>query len=58
VVQCADDRYGSLEQVERIERSVAGSVSRLVFPAGGHAPHASHADEVVAAVADFVNGLA
>ena len=57
LVQCEDDRYGSLEQLERVERGVAGPVSRLVFPAGGHAPHLTHPDEVADAVTSFLARL-
>jgi pimeloyl-ACP methyl ester carboxylesterase len=56
-VQCADDEYGTVEQVERIARQAAGRVESLVFPTGGHAPHQSHAEEVTAAVAEFVRRL-
>jgi pimeloyl-ACP methyl ester carboxylesterase len=57
LVQCQDDPYGSLEQLDRIERGVSGPSTRLVFPAGGHSPHLSHSDEVAGAVAHFVSTL-
>ena len=56
LVQCQDDTYGSLEQLDRIERGVRGPSTRLVFPVGGHSPHLSHSAEVAGAVADFVAG--
>ncbi len=52
VIQGADDPYGTLEQVERIEARVPGA-RRLVLP-GGHSPHLEHRAEVVAAIAAFV----
>jgi pimeloyl-ACP methyl ester carboxylesterase len=52
VIQGADDPYGTLEQVERIEARVAGA-RRLVLP-GGHSPHLEHRAEVVAAIRAFV----
>ncbi|HET9077406.1 MAG TPA: alpha/beta hydrolase [Acidimicrobiales bacterium] len=57
LIQCADDPYGTLEQLDRIEASVAGPVERLVLPTGGHAPH--HADRglVVGAIAAFADQL-
>jgi pimeloyl-ACP methyl ester carboxylesterase len=56
LVQGADDPYGSLEQLDRIEARVRGSVQRLVVP-GGHSPHLEQPDAVVAAIADFAAGL-
>jgi pimeloyl-ACP methyl ester carboxylesterase len=58
LVQCADDRYGSLAQLDRIQDRVPGRVERLVFAAGGHAPHRRHRHEVVVRIAAFVGSLA
>jgi pimeloyl-ACP methyl ester carboxylesterase len=58
LVQCADDRYGSLAQLDRIQTLVPGRVDRLVFPDGGHAPHQSHGDKVAGAIGAFVGSLA
>jgi pimeloyl-ACP methyl ester carboxylesterase len=52
VIQGADDPYGTLEQVERIEARVPAA-RRLVLP-GGHSPHLEHRAEVVAAIRAFV----
>lgn len=52
-VQCADDPYGTLAQLDRIEAGVVGPFSRLVFPDGGHAPHRSHAHAVLDAISAF-----
>jgi pimeloyl-ACP methyl ester carboxylesterase len=57
LVQCEDDRYGTLEQLDRIERGVTGPSSRIVFPTGGHSPHLSHPEEVAGAIAAFVTGM-
>jgi len=56
VIQGADDPYGTLEQVDRIEASVRGPVQRLILP-GGHSPHLDQAEPVVSAVAPFVATL-
>jgi pimeloyl-ACP methyl ester carboxylesterase len=56
LIQGADDPYGSLEQLDRIEARVRGPVRRLVVP-GGHSPHLEQPDVVVAAIADFAAGL-
>ena len=57
LVQGADDPYGTLEQLDRIEARISGPVRRLVVP-GGHSPHLEAADEVLAALADFTADLA
>jgi pimeloyl-ACP methyl ester carboxylesterase len=57
LVQCADDRYGTLAQLDRIEHRVAGRVERLVLAEGGHAPHRSHPDRVARRIAGFVHSL-
>ena len=56
LVQGADDPYGTLDQLDRIETRVRGPVRRLVV-AGGHSPHLEQPDAVVEAIAAFVNAL-
>jgi pimeloyl-ACP methyl ester carboxylesterase len=56
-VQAADDEYGTLEQLDRIEAAVTGPFQRLVLPDGGHSPHLAHPVEVVDAVARFCEPL-
>jgi pimeloyl-ACP methyl ester carboxylesterase len=56
LIQGADDPYGSLDQLDRIEARMRGSVQRLVVP-GGHSPHLEQPDAVVAAIADFARRL-
>jgi pimeloyl-ACP methyl ester carboxylesterase len=53
LIQGEDDPYGTLDQLDRIEARVRGPVQRLVV-AGGHSPHLEAADEVVAAIAAFI----
>ena len=48
LIQGADDPYGTLDQLDRIEARVRGPVERLVVP-GGHSPHLEAADEVLVA---------
>jgi pimeloyl-ACP methyl ester carboxylesterase len=52
LIQGADDPYGTLAQLDRIEARILGPVTRLVVP-GGHSPHLDATDEVVTAVAAF-----
>ena len=54
VIQGAGDEYGTLEQVDRIERGVGGNFEKLILEACGHAPHRDQADAVLAAVARYV----
>jgi pimeloyl-ACP methyl ester carboxylesterase len=53
LVQGADDPYGTLDQLDRIEARAPGRVERLVVP-GGHSPHLEAEDAVVARIAQFV----
>ena len=56
LVQGADDPYGTLLQLDRIEARARGPVQRLVVP-GGHAPHLEQPEAVVPAVAAWAAGL-
>jgi pimeloyl-ACP methyl ester carboxylesterase len=56
LIQGADDPYGSLDQLDRIEARVRGPVTRLVV-AGGHSPHLEQPEAVVAAIAEFAAAL-
>ncbi len=53
LVQGAEDPYGTLAQLARIEAHIAGPVSRLVL-SGGHSPHREHGERLAEAVAGFV----
>jgi len=56
LIQGAEDPYGTLDQLDRIESRVRGPVSRLVVP-GGHSPHLDEPQRVVDAIAGFATGL-
>lgn len=58
VIQGADDQYGTLAQVEAVERLCRGPVERLVLPACGHAPHRGQPDAALAAIARFARARA
>jgi pimeloyl-ACP methyl ester carboxylesterase len=53
LVQGAEDPYGTLAQLDRIEARARGPVRRLVLP-GGHSPHLEHGPRVAEAVAAFL----
>jgi pimeloyl-ACP methyl ester carboxylesterase len=58
VVQGADDPYGTLLQVESIERRCGGPVRRLILNRCGHIPHRERRDRTLSAMAAFIRGLA
>jgi pimeloyl-ACP methyl ester carboxylesterase len=53
LVQGAEDPYGTLAQIDRIEARARGPVQRLVL-SGGHSPHLEHGPRVAEAVAAFL----
>jgi pimeloyl-ACP methyl ester carboxylesterase len=57
LIQGAEDPYGTLDQIDRIEARVRGPVRRLVVP-GGHSPHLEAPEMVLAALAEFTADLA
>lgn len=54
LVQSDNDPYGTLAQVEAIERGVNGMVRKLILPDCGHSPHVDRREETIEAIADFV----
>ena len=56
LVQGADDPYGTLDQLDRIEARMRGPVRRLVVP-GGHSPHLEQPQAVVEGIAVFASEL-
>jgi pimeloyl-ACP methyl ester carboxylesterase len=53
LIQGADDPYGTLDQLDRIEARIRGPKRRLIVP-GGHSPHLESPQEVVQEVAAFL----
>ena len=54
-IQGDDDPYGTTRQLDLIAAGVGGPCERLVLAGVGHAPHLERRDEVVAAIAAFVD---
>ena len=52
-IQGVDDEYGTMEQIDRLERGVRGA-QRLELAACRHSPHRDQPDAVLAAVARFL----
>jgi pimeloyl-ACP methyl ester carboxylesterase len=57
VVQGEDDPFGTLAQVDSIERLCAGPVERLVLGDCGHTPHREQPEATLAAMAAFIGRL-
>ncbi|HJQ76762.1 MAG TPA: alpha/beta hydrolase [Acidimicrobiia bacterium] len=57
LIQGAADEYGTVRQLDAIERGVGGPIRRLLVPGAGHSPHLSHPDQVVDSVVRFIGGL-
>lgn len=57
LIQGSEDEYGTLAQLDAVDRFVSRArIDRLVLP-GGHAPHLEHPDRVLTAVAEFIGRL-
>jgi pimeloyl-ACP methyl ester carboxylesterase len=52
LVQGAEDPYGTLDQLDRIEARVRGPVRRMIVP-GGHSPHREATETVLHEIAVF-----
>ena len=56
LIQGRDDEYGTLAQIDAIQRGLAGPSERLIV-SGGHSPHLEHPKEVPDAIASFIATL-
>jgi pimeloyl-ACP methyl ester carboxylesterase len=54
LVQGNDDEYGTVRQIEAIERQVSGPVEVLTVPACGHAPHREHPKLTLDTMTEFI----
>src|SRR5438876_6825606 len=57
LIQGRDDEYGTLAQLDAIERRIAGSVERIVLDDCGHSPHRDQPQATLAAITAFVSRL-
>jgi pimeloyl-ACP methyl ester carboxylesterase len=58
LIQERGDPYGTVEQLDAIERGVAGPVTRCWLPGESHSPHREHPAQVIAALAALVQRVA
>ena len=54
VVQCEDDEYGTVRQVDAVVTQVSGPARSLVLARCGHSPHSDRPHEVLEAASRFV----
>ena len=54
VIQGEDDQYGTLKQVEAIERGCRGRVEKRILSQCGHSPHRDQPERVLAEIARFL----
>lgn len=57
VIQSVDDPYGTIVQVEAIERQSGGPVQRCLLEDCGHSPHRDQPERTIAAVTTFLRAL-
>jgi pimeloyl-ACP methyl ester carboxylesterase len=57
VIQGDRDEYGTLTQLDAIEKGCGGPVERLVLPDCGHSPHRDHPAATLSAMLAFVRRL-
>jgi pimeloyl-ACP methyl ester carboxylesterase len=56
LIQGRDDEYGTLAQIDAIQRGLSGPTEKFIV-SGGHSPHLEHPDEVPDAIASFIETL-
>ena len=57
LIQGLDDEYGTLSQVDAIERKLSGPIERLALAECGHSPHLSQPRQTLEATVSFIEGL-
>ncbi|MGD2141246.1 MAG: alpha/beta hydrolase [Burkholderiales bacterium] len=57
LIQSRNDPYGTLAQIDSIERHSLAPVEKLLLSDCGHSPHVDRSSETIEAIADFVARL-
>jgi pimeloyl-ACP methyl ester carboxylesterase len=57
MVQGKDDEYGTVKQIEAIQRGVRGATEAVLLPECGHSPHRDKPEETLRAMADFLRRM-
>ena len=58
LIQGSDDQYGTMAQIEAIERGVAGAVHKVMVKDCGHSPHLDQPEQTLEAIETFVQRIA
>ena len=56
-IQGGDDPYGTIAQLEALERAIPNRPQRLLLQNCRHSPHRDQPDRTLDAIADFIRGL-
>jgi len=56
-IQGEDDEYGTMAQLDRIQRQVQGPCELLKLSAGGHSPHKDQPERVLNSLANFIGKI-
>lgn len=56
-IQGEDDEYGTMAQLDGIQRQVRGPCELLKLPACGHSPHKDQADRVLNSLSNFIGKI-
>jgi pimeloyl-ACP methyl ester carboxylesterase len=57
LIQGEQDRYGTLAQIEAIEKGVAAPVQKLILKDCGHSPHLDQPEQTCGAIARFLGDV-
>jgi pimeloyl-ACP methyl ester carboxylesterase len=57
IVQGKDDEYGTVKQIEAIQRGAGGATEAVLLPECGHSPHRDKPEETLRAMADFLRRM-
>jgi pimeloyl-ACP methyl ester carboxylesterase len=57
VIQGLDDQFGTIKQVEAVQRKSGGPVEALLLPSCGHSPHRDQPEGVLAAMTGFAKRI-
>jgi pimeloyl-ACP methyl ester carboxylesterase len=54
-IQGEDDQYGTMAQIEAVERQVGGPIKTTTLADCAHSPHVDRPQDTLAAIAGFVD---
>jgi pimeloyl-ACP methyl ester carboxylesterase len=57
LIQGEDDEYGTVAQLESIQRRAKGRVEVVLLPNCGHSPHRDQPERTLAAMAEFIRSF-